>query len=390
MEDKVSVDNSGKKTHSIQVLDRKVRTLKDHVRAIRNLVPFAVGGVMLMALFLQMANKINILPTRGNNNNASPFQAMLERNARMRDVCPHKPLETILVAKHNDLTNSASNENKTEAIFLYATNIHLMSKGKPEFEFLTVNTPEKITRGEGDSFKTLPIHIDAINRLAGSPNSISFCPSFQKFKNRRSKGRPRKDMGEINTKVHGLMPMINHYEKSIIQLNTPTREPEPDLTSPTLGEVLQSTPILGRKRGRNEQLEPPHISRDIFQEEIAASFINKSDTDVNRCMTVEGDGSVKYQFFHMAGGKIQGQESIYTACLNYKNLENGEEMFSFAAHTSIGKALKLYPEVALKSLTDEIDGMLQRKVWKGVLYDSLTPKQKNSILFSSTIIKEKI
>ena len=85
----------------------------------------------------------------------------------------------------------------------------------------------------------------------------------------------------------------------------------------------------------------------------------------------------------MAGGKIQGQELIY------KDLKNGEEMSSFAAHTSIGKALKLYPEVALKSLTDEIYGMLQRKVWKGVLYDSLTPKQKQSILFSSTIIKEK-
>ena len=70
---KVSVDNDGKKNHSIQALDRKIRTLKDHVRAIRNLVPFAVGGLMLMALFLQMANIINILPTRGNNNNVSPF-----------------------------------------------------------------------------------------------------------------------------------------------------------------------------------------------------------------------------------------------------------------------------------------------------------------------------
>jgi len=64
-------------------------------------------------------------------------------------------------------------------------------------------------------------------------------------------------------------------------------------------------------------------------------------------------------------------------------------MFSFAAQTSIKKALALYPEAALKSLISEIDGMLERKVWKGVLYANLTPKQRNSILHSSTIVKEK-
>ena len=229
MEDKVSVDNSGKKNHSIQVLDRKVRTLKDYVRAIRNLVPFAVGGIMLMALFLQMANIINIMPTSGNNNNASPFQALLGRNARIEDVCPHKPLETILVSKHNDTTNNISNENKTEAIFLYATNIHLMPKGKPEFEFLTVNTLEKITRGEGDPFKTLPIHIESINRLAGSPNSLLFCPSFKKFKERRKKGRPRRPANDIHTNgADHIMSM------------TPTREFAPEYTNPDLGGSIQS------------------------------------------------------------------------------------------------------------------------------------------------------
>jgi len=64
-------------------------------------------------------------------------------------------------------------------------------------------------------------------------------------------------------------------------------------------------------------------------------------------------------------------------------------MFSFAAQTSIKKALMLYPKAAMESLISEIDSMLNRKVWKGVLYDSLTTKQKQSILHSSTIVKEK-
>ena len=55
-------------------------------------------------------------------------------------------------------------------------------------------------------------------------------------------------------------------------------------------------------------------------------------------------------------------------------------MFNFAAHISIKKALRLYPEAALKSLTDEIDGMLSRKVWKGKLYGSLTETKEICII----------
>lgn len=64
-------------------------------------------------------------------------------------------------------------------------------------------------------------------------------------------------------------------------------------------------------------------------------------------------------------------------------------MFSFAAHTSIKKALQLSPDVALQSLINEIDGMITRKVWKGVLFESLNKKQQKEILYSSTTVKEK-
>ena len=64
-------------------------------------------------------------------------------------------------------------------------------------------------------------------------------------------------------------------------------------------------------------------------------------------------------------------------------------MFSFAAHTSIKKAQQMYPEAALESLVAKIDGMLERNVWKEVMFDSITAKQKREILYSSTIVKEK-
>ena len=124
-------------------------------------------------------------------------------------------------------------------------------------------------------------------------------------------------------------------------------------------------------------------------EEIAASFLNKKATKINHLTTVEHDGAVKYQFFHKVDSKFTADQPIYTASMEYKHLKDGEEFFSFAAHTSIRKALQLYPQIALDSIRAEIDGMLACKVWKGVLYGSLSEKQKKSVLFSSTIDKEK-
>ena len=154
----------------------------------------------------------------------------------------------------------------------------------------------------------------------------------------------------------------------------------------TLGELLQSAPILGRKKARDIE---PHVNRNTFQEEVAAGFLEKGETRTNNLVTVEVDGGIQYQFFHKIDGKIQRDEPIYTACIDYLHLREGNEIFSFAAHTSIKKALQLYPEVALQSLINEIDGMLARKVWKGVLFESLTKKQQKEILYSSTIVKEK-
>lgn len=125
---------------------------------------------------------------------------------------------------------------------------------------------------------------------------------------------------------------------------TPRKNDREEGEELTLGELLQSAPILGRKRAREVER---HIGRDIFQEKIAAGFMNRKDTKKNNLITVETDGRVQYQFFHKSEGKIKHDEPIYTACLDYRHLYDEGEMFSFAAHTSIKKALQLYPEMAL-------------------------------------------
>ena len=223
---------------------------------------------MLLALFLQMVNIVNIMPTIGNTNNLSPFQAMLGRNAKMEDICPHKPLETVLVSKNNDITNRTGNQNMMKAIFLYASNIHIASKQRTEFTFLTIDTLEKITRASGDKLKVNQIHVDKINRLSNSPNSLLFWPFLQKLKAKKKQGRPRKQarteeiiqLQELHTHTEkDYEGMARHYEEII--LATPTKEKEDTNQSPSLGELLQNAQILDRKRIREIE---PHVDKNTL------------------------------------------------------------------------------------------------------------------------------
>ena len=236
-------------------------------------------------------------------------------------------------------------------------------------------------------------HIEKINRLSNSPNSLLFCPSFQKLKAKRKQGRHRKqakieDLNQnhlFTTTENNYESISKHYEELLAA--TPRKERDESTQSPSLGELLQNAPILDRKRSREVE---PYVDRGTFMEDIAASFLNKKKTKANHLMTVEHDGGVKYQFFHKVDGRFSQEEPIYTACVEYKHLKDGDEFFSFATHTSIKKALQIYPQVALESIKAEIDGMLERKVWKGELFGSLSEKQKRSVLYSSTIVKEKL
>ena len=75
----------------------------------------------------------------------------------------------------------------TEAIFLYASNIHVTSKQRTEFTLLTIDTLEKITRGAGDKLNVDQQHIEKINRMSNSPNHCYFVHRSRNLKRRGNK-----------------------------------------------------------------------------------------------------------------------------------------------------------------------------------------------------------
>jgi hypothetical protein len=113
------------------------------------------------------------------------------------------------------------------------------------------------------------------------------------------------------------------------------------------------------------------VKREIEQaviEELTDLGLKKNDEIENAVSPnewswrgdVDSAGSVTYQLYHEVNGKTSNSEPVYHACLNYRDLKNGDRpMLNFAAQTSVRKAMCSYTQ---KSLIAETDDRLQRKV----------------------------
>ena len=85
-------------------------------------------------------------------------------------------------------------------------------------------------------------------------------------------------------------------------------------------------------------------------------------------------------------GKVTRSGKVYTAY----SVNKRSVLFSVAGVLSVKKGLEQYGEEARKALIAEIDQMLKRKVWTGVLKDTLSKRQRKAIIRSHTFLKEKL
>jgi hypothetical protein len=124
-----------------------------------------------------------------------------------------------------------------------------------------------------------------------------------------------------------------------------------------IDETENSPRVPGRKRARDlEDIE----GDDLFSEELALQIFNQGGRQNDKLTTVDSAGSVTYQLYHEVNGKTSNSEPVYHACLNHRDLKNGDgPMFNFAAQTSIRKAMCSYTQ---KSLIAEIDDRIQSEI----------------------------
>ena len=73
----INVTKLSRNNHGIpHLVDRKIRTI-DHIRIVRLMTSYACGGIILLALYFQICNVVNILPTNADAFNYSPYQVII-------------------------------------------------------------------------------------------------------------------------------------------------------------------------------------------------------------------------------------------------------------------------------------------------------------------------
>jgi len=357
------------------VCDRKCRTIKDHVRGARSAIPFAVGGMLLAALYVQTTNIVNVMPTKFNPDSRSPYQELLGSAASLENIARSPPLDTVLVPHEHNQTNRTVNKRMRECIFLHASKPHVL--GNATGVYLTTDTFEVIERNHSVSVPTTPTLINKINKLSMDPKSKFYSQPFYKESTKNKRGRPKKDARAAE-------------EITFVMPNEPLAMPS---------TPVSSTPIINggvssaRSQARSVHATNLPVTESEWErsgeeltriaEDIQASFF-KIHRVLNPSQTiVDADGGVIYQQF--ARASLSGLRSV-----RFSDMKDPSSIqYNFASHMSAKKALELYPEVGMESLIKEIDGMLEREVWIPKFYSDLTTEEKSLILNCSTIVKDK-
>ena len=368
----------------LTVLDRKARTIKDHVRGTRAASLFVIGGLLLAALYVQITTICNLMPTKFNPESRSPYQELLGRKAVLNDVARDAPLAVVLVPAETGQSNKSANPRMRECVFLHATKPHIL--GNSTGAYLTTDTWEVIERNHSVSVPVRPELINKINKQSCDPKSKLFSQPFYKEIRKNKRGRPRKS--EEQPQEPSTNSPATQEPVEILNGGVETAA-LPGVELRALDNALRSGPAVFSPRNdlgwEDSGQEVTNIADDIQAGFFKLGTVNPEVTHV------EAEGAVIYQFFSRVDSKTkESNPVVYEGRVRYGDIKDlyGVQ-FNFAAHMSAKKAIDLYPEAGMESLIKEIDGMLERKVWIGKFYSDLSPAQRATILNCSTIVKDK-
>ena len=107
---------------------------------------------------------------------------------------------------------------------------------------------------------------------------------------------------------------------------------------------------------------------------------------------MHANGSVSYTHVPRIGREHRPHTYYsFTGVVRYEDskADHGDLRYVMAQQMSLRKAIKKFDSAAREAMIDEIDGILKRGVWTGVLKSNLTEKQRRMILRSSAFLKAK-
>ena len=374
------------------LIDSVIRRMKNKVRSWRAALNFIfVGGLILSGLYMSAATALNLLATAHNPGFQSP-EAMLTGETRsIEKIFRHMPGDMTEASNEVLQANRTGVDRSLSMIALYPIK---PTKYTHTWEYLNLDTMKTVPRNYGVTVPYTDAQINRITKLALDPASSIFCESAYKamVKPKGRRGPARAPPREQEAEPSDTAP--DYAEPITMEVNVPAmRQPAATPTTPAPAGGVATARGVGTRLPtasvRQVQMpatpwvtpEPRRIGDELEPEtEIAAA------PDL---MRVEADGSVAYSSYRHLPINTKEDKLYYKYTGRVKYSEIKGDNVLFASHMSTKKAIADYGDLAIQSLITEIDGFLEREVWQGILWSSLSNTQRKRILRSSTFLKEK-
>jgi len=354
----------------VPVADNKIKVVKERIRCVVNALKFVVAAFLFPFLVSYVVSMLNYTPTSTNVNGISPNAFIFSRAGALpvpvfdyKKIAPAFFGDYCLVADGNR-SNTRNLVDKPRMISaIYAGPVNELGT----YRFISIATMKPFTR---EHFSLSPMTDVVLARLNDVAKAGSTPPETTELGDDggADDGDPpddppqqAPDPGQRNIRTPGRESAFHTPQRSTAER-----------VGVSADDFVPSPPM---------ERQPPSEPRSTSQPtpmdlsaEIEGAFERRQDFEYLRRSDRRNRG-VNPRF-----------HGVNMTVLNYEDIKHG---VSFASTMTFRKALQNYGEDATQALVAEIDGILKRKVWHGVLYDSLSSTQRKKLIRSSIIVSEK-
>jgi hypothetical protein len=361
----ITIDVAGPGQH-VPVVERRIQTVKQRVRAYDNSLPFVMTRLLLIYCVLFTVSRLNMVPGRMSGSSLSPLEIFSGRKLdSSRDL---------RIGFGDYVQATVADTNSTLAARTQGC-IALLPTGNltGSVKFLCLATNHIVTR---DQFRLLPMPSLAITYIT--------------------------DMAAAEGYNRGFDPDIDTSEAD-------TESVQPDLTLPDMMPI-DRVPL------DDHEVPPPEagVTDDIHEYGNDNQSDNDRDDDASAIEEVrrglqdgsgvDGSGVHLPAQRHRRGGQdsLQGLPGPPRALVLHSTTDALQEAIrkqitrrsdwhdtQFAFTMSVRAALRERGEEATPVILAELQQMLDKGVWHGVHTNKLTRSQRRSIIRSSMFLKDK-
>jgi hypothetical protein len=401
LNDQGIVVNTSSKNQHVPQIERKARQIKERVRAHIAVLPFKLTTQLLICLVYFCVQSINLFAQRTQNHCMSPREMFTGRKLDLKRDCKIEFGEYAQIHEDNIVKNNM------QARTSDAIAVRMRGNNQGTVEFLSLSTWKIVSR---DRWTSLPMPrsvIDQINMKADREKSSGIISSND-LNFRFSNGMivANEDMTEIVDGVTNNDVTEGMFTSNLREIPVVPRDDDSQrvFADPVLdAEIVSADDIDMTDRMNDIDFDSQNDFPPEFESENVDSrgvvvleddpLIDDVDVNpVNLVPMVDPMATIsamnRYNLRPRRAQPGRWDEKDFNDVYFYESLSK-DDFHEVYFHESLKSSVQKSGKVALQSIFRELKQMVDKNVWRPVIYDDLSFSQRKSVIRSRMFIKHK-